>query len=74
MTVRRGRGGGEAELVVLIGENPSFQLNTWQDLSEEEHVDLIQSTYNTSRIEAIKTVASLRSISKRNLYSNLLDT
>ncbi|MEC7840477.1 MAG: 16S rRNA (cytidine(1402)-2'-O)-methyltransferase [Chlamydiota bacterium] len=58
----------KGEIVILISSNPNFALCQWSELTPEAHIDLLQETYNTTRIEAVKIVAQLRGLSKRELY------
>lgn len=58
----------KGEFVLLIGSNPNYQTVDWTTLSPEEHVSLIQNTYNLSRSEAIKLAATLRGVPKREIY------
>lgn len=61
----------KGEIVVLFSESVQKEFQDWEHLSPEEHVDLIQNTYAISRQEAIKTVAQLRGVPKRQIYNQL---
>lgn len=57
------------ELVLMIsGAQPSDLTPDWEKMTPEEHVLIVQQQYQLSRNEAIKLVAQLRGINKRDLY------
>ena len=58
----------KGEIVLLI--SPSSQENTkdWTSWTPEEHVQWMQEAYSLSRKEAIKLVADLRGVPKRQIY------
>lgn len=56
----------KGECVLLIqGALPSVD---YSHLTLQEHVQEVQRTFGTSKMEAIKTVAKLRNINKRDVY------
>ena len=56
----------KGECVILIqGRKPEMDFS---HLTLEQHVEQVKTTYNISKTEAIKTVAALRNINKRDLY------
>lgn len=58
----------KGEIVLLI--SPSDKQNTdWSQWTPQEHVQWMQNTYGLSRQEAIKSVAALRDVSKRDIYN-----
>lgn len=61
--------GVKGECVLLIKGNPIKE--SFEDLSEAEHVALIQKRFHLSELEAIKMVAELRHTSKRTIYNKL---
>ena len=62
----------KGEVVLLISPTSSEKLTDWTDWSPEEHVEWIQQTYALSRKEAIKLVADLRGVPKRDIYQRLI--
>jgi 16S rRNA (cytidine1402-2'-O)-methyltransferase len=64
----------KGEIVLLfspakVEDNPA----DWSDLSPEEHVRWFEEQYKINRKEAIKQVASLRAIPKREIYKKMID-
>lgn len=59
----------KGEIVLLIAGNDSSSKSVWENLSPEEHVQELESTYHLSRRDAIKMAANLRGESKRNIYN-----
>jgi len=57
----------KGEIVILI-EPPTV---SYSDLSLEEHVQYIAQTFHLSTQEAIKVVAEIRDIPKRDVYSSI---
>ncbi len=57
----------KGEIVLLISgeKQPSEK---WKQLSPDEHVTYMEQTYHLSRKEAIKLVAELRGVPKRDIY------
>lgn len=62
----------KGEIVLLISPAPSNQYQDWSDWTPEEHVEWALQTYGLSRKEAIKLVAELRGVPKREIYQDLL--
>jgi 16S rRNA (cytidine1402-2'-O)-methyltransferase len=63
----------KGEIVLLIsGKQANNEIN-WEELSPEEHVDMIQKTYSVSKREAIKIAAQIRQVPKRDIYNKLLE-
>ncbi len=60
----------KGEIVLLFSPNSVEAEQEWKKLSPEEHVNFIQETYKISRQEAIKVVAQLRGVPKRQVYSH----
>jgi 16S rRNA (cytidine1402-2'-O)-methyltransferase len=61
----------KGEIVLLIGppaEEPNMH---WEDFTPEEHVQWVEEAYCLRRKEAIKLVAELRDIPKRELYQKV---
>ncbi|KIC71289.1 16S rRNA (cytidine(1402)-2'-O)-methyltransferase [Candidatus Protochlamydia amoebophila] len=56
------------EIVLMIEPFSQTQVD-WNQWSPEEHVSWMQATYSLSRKEAIKMVADLRQVSKRDIYN-----
>jgi 16S rRNA (cytidine1402-2'-O)-methyltransferase len=56
-------------VLILSGEEREIDLST---LSPQEHVELLQKEYGLSLKEALKTVASLRKMSKNSVYQEFL--
>lgn len=62
----------KGELVLLISKiNPAHKKTSWENLSIEEHVSQIQQEGNLSLNDAIKKVAEVRSIPKRQVYNKI---
>jgi 16S rRNA (cytidine1402-2'-O)-methyltransferase len=61
----------KGEIVLLI--SPATQENTpdWTDWTPDEHVQWMQDTYGLTHKEAIKLVADLRGVPKRQIYQHL---
>lgn len=57
----------KGEIVLLI-EGTKMPHDSWEHLSEKEHVEEIMDLYKISLKEALKLVAELRYISKREVY------
>jgi 16S rRNA (cytidine1402-2'-O)-methyltransferase len=57
----------KGEIVLLI--SPQDQPQDWSEWTPQEHVQWVQETYGLSRQEAIKTVAALRQVPKRQIYN-----
>lgn len=55
-------------VLMLSGAGAKESEQAWASLSPEQHVLAVQEQYQLSRNEAIKLVAKLRGISKRDLY------
>lgn len=62
----------KGEIVLLISPAPDQQNIEWMNWTPEEHVNWIQQTYGLSRKEAIKLVAELRGVPKRQIYQELI--
>lgn len=56
------------EIVLLVAPAANTQPD-WTHWSPEEHVQWMQETYSLSRKEAIKMVADLRQVPKRQIYN-----
>ncbi len=61
----------KGEIVLLIGPPTEEAATTWETFSPEEHVYWAEKTYQLTRKEAIKLVAELRGLPKRELYKNI---
>ncbi len=61
----------KGEIVLVISGSPACAVD--ESLSPQEHVDLLQKTYNLSKKEAIQLAATLRHSSKRSIYQTLLN-
>ncbi len=61
----------KGEIVLLISEE-SNPTTPWEELSIAEHVSLIQEQSESSKKEAIKIVANIRSVPKRAIYNALI--
>jgi 16S rRNA (cytidine1402-2'-O)-methyltransferase len=59
------------EVVLLISENLKGTTEDQSELSPKQHVLLVQEQYQLSRNEAIKLVAQLRGLNKRDLYQHI---
>jgi len=63
----------KGEIVLLIeGSNQKEQ--DWEKLSAKEHVTLIETTFGIKGKEAIKIVAEIRGVPKREIYAKNLET
>jgi 16S rRNA (cytidine1402-2'-O)-methyltransferase len=58
--------------IVLLFSPATEQHQDWAAWTPEEHVLWIQQTYSLSRKEAIKLVADLRGVPKREIYQQLI--
>lgn len=58
----------KGEIVLLISPASAENTQDWTDWTPEEHVLWMQETYDISRKEAIKLVAELRGVPKRQIY------
>lgn len=63
----------KGEIVLLIGPPAEESNKDWENLTAEEHVQWVEETYQLRRKEAIKLVAELRGIPKRELYQKVND-
>lgn len=61
----------KGEFVLIIASNENYQTNNWSTLSLEEHVSLVEKAYHLTRTEAIKLVATLRGVPKREIYQKI---
>lgn len=59
----------KGEIVLLIAGESEKLVGDWEKLTPEEHVTLLQETYNLSRNEAIKMAAETRGMRKRDIYN-----
>lgn len=60
----------KGEIVLLISGDKGVVIQDWEGLTPTEHVELMQSTYNLARNEAIKMVAEIRGVPKREIYNS----
>jgi len=63
----------KGEIVLLIAEDSASKTQEWENLTPQEHVDLLQRTYQLSHRDAIKMAAEIRGVPKRNIYNATLD-
>lgn len=61
----------KGEIVILIGRNNAFDIDHWRKKPLEKTLKHLEETFNLSRMEAIKTLASLREQSKREIYKQI---
>lgn len=61
----------KGEVVLLISPTSQEPEQDWSQWSPSEHVEWIEKTYLLNRKEAIKLVAQLRGIPKRQLYHDV---
>lgn len=59
----------KGEIVLMVAGASEAPSEDWSELSPQEHVHLIQTTYNLTKQEAIQTVAKIRGVSKRDIYN-----
>lgn len=59
----------KGELVLLIDR---CRHDMWESLSLEDHLQIIQDTFNVSEKESIKIVSQIRPISKREIYKKFM--
>lgn len=62
---------GEVVLMIATAAQDE-QTKDHSDLSIEEHVYLVENSQNLSRKEAIKVVANIRQVPKRDIYQHLI--
>lgn len=55
--------------IVLLFSPPSNPIPDWSDWTPQEHVQMIQKMYGIDQQEAIKIVAQLRQVPKRQIYN-----
>lgn len=61
------------EIVLLVaGEVKGVVESDWTNLSPEEHVALMETQYNLTKNEAIKMVAQIRGVAKREIYKSTI--
>jgi 16S rRNA (cytidine1402-2'-O)-methyltransferase len=61
----------KGEFVLLFSKNQEIEDKDWLELSPEEHVAFLETTYSASRQEAIKIAAELRGVPKREIYNQI---
>jgi 16S rRNA (cytidine1402-2'-O)-methyltransferase len=61
----------KGEIVLLISPAPQENLQDWTSWTPEEHVQWIQEAYSITHKDAIKLVADLRGVPKRQIYQQL---
>jgi 16S rRNA (cytidine1402-2'-O)-methyltransferase len=61
----------KGEIVLLISPASQEMMQDWTEWTPEEHVQWMQDTYGLSRKEAIKLVADLRGVPKRQIYQQI---
>jgi 16S rRNA (cytidine1402-2'-O)-methyltransferase len=61
----------KGEIVLLISPTSQEMVQDWTQWTPEEHVQWMQDNYALSRKEAIKLVADLRGVPKRQIYQQL---
>ncbi len=57
--------------IVLIFSPKEKEILDWSQLTPHEHVEMMQNNYNLSLQEAIKMVAQLRHVPKREIYNTI---
>lgn len=62
----------KGEIILLFTPPSKEQQQDWTDWSPEEHVNWVVNTYRLTRKEAIKLVAELRGVPKRQIYQELI--
>lgn len=62
----------KGEIVLLIAEDRSSKSDEWKTLTPQEHVALLQETYQLSHRDAIKMAAEIRGVPKRDIYNATL--
>ncbi len=61
----------KGEIVLLISGRPPQASMDWESLTPEEHVAMMQKTYSLSKQDAIKMVAQMRQVPKRDIYNKI---
>lgn len=61
----------KGEVVLLIAGDTHPVAQDWEKLTPNEHVALLEQTYQLSRRDAIKMAAELRGVPKRAIYNEL---
>lgn len=62
----------KGEIVLMIsGQKDAPNSQDWVEMTPEEHVAFIESTYGISRKEAIPIVAKIRGVSKSHIYNTV---
>lgn len=59
----------KGEIVLMIAGEKEKPTDEWQELSPQQHVEWMQTTYGLTRQEAILAVAKIRQVSKREVYN-----
>lgn len=62
--------GIKGEIVLVIGSG-THRENNWREWTIEEHVQWIEENYKVTQKEAIKLVATLRDVPKREIYGEI---
>lgn len=62
----------KGEIVLLFSPPSANQQQDWTVWTPEEHVEWVTNTYGLTRKEAIKLVAELRGVPKRQIYQELI--
>lgn len=62
----------KGEIVLLVSPGFPKEVSDWANLTPEEHVQWIQTTFALSRKEAIKLVAEMRRVPKREIYQAII--
>jgi 16S rRNA (cytidine1402-2'-O)-methyltransferase len=62
----------KGEIVLLIDGRKTDDTQKWESLSPQEHVQQVEKEYQLTRIEAIKLVAKLRGLPKREVYREVI--
>lgn len=57
------------EVILLFSGSNQNKQAEWENMSPEEHVAFLQTTYSISRQEAIKIAAEQRGVPKREIYN-----
>lgn len=59
------------EIVLMIAGSPPEENQQWEQMTPEEHVHFLESTYQMSTNDAIKLAAKMRGIPKREVYAKI---
>lgn len=61
----------KGEIVLLIEGQEERAAHDWEELTPEQHVELLEQEFHLTRHEAIKMAAEIRGVPKRDIYNKV---